>query len=264
MRHGLSVLPLIASLGLLVSACGGGGGGGSNPPPIPNAAVGGIWAGTVTVAGQGTLDLVGLVAEDGRGHFIQEDGVQYWGTVTSSGNQISASISGAVQVGDQFPDGSTSGTGSIIGTIAARSTITGTSTFTTTGGSKTSGTISLIYDSLYDRDSSLATIAGNYTNAFFPGSDALNVSSSGVIFGQEPETGCVVNGQVKTINTAYNTYDVEYTYSSCTGVNSILNGSTFSGIGTLDNTVSPEIAIAGAQGRVGGVLYSFIFAYQRT
>jgi hypothetical protein len=178
--------------------------------------------------------------------------------------RMGCSISGAVQVGEQFLDGSTSGTGSITGTIAARRTITGTSTFTTTGGSKTSGTISLAYDSLYDRDSSLATIAGNYTNAVFPGSDALNVSSSGVIFGQEPETGCVVNGQVKTINTAYNTYDFEYTYSSCTGVNSILNGSTFSGIGTLDNTVAPEVAIAGAQGRVGGVLYSFIFAYQRT
>jgi hypothetical protein len=190
--------------------------------------------------------------------------VQYWGTVTSFGNHISPSITGAVQIGYEFPDGSTSGTGSITGTIAARNTITGTSTFTTARGAKTSGTISLAYNPLYERDSSLATIAGNYTNAILPGTDALNVSSSGVIFGQEPGTGCVVNGQVKTINASYNTYDVQYTYSNCTGATSILNGSTFSGIGTLDNTVTPEVAIAGAQGRVGSLLYSFVLAYQRT
>lgn len=250
---------------LTLSACGGGGGGGGgSPPPVPNAAVGGIWEGTVAIAGQGTYDLIGLVAEDGRGHFIQEDGVQYWGTVTSSGNQISASINGAVEVGSQFLDGSTSGTGTITGTVTARSTIAGTSTFTTTGGTRTTGTISLRYNALYDRDSSLATIAGNYTDATSPGSDALNVSSSGEIFGQQPATGCVINGQVRTINTAYNAYDIQYSFRSCVGSASILNGSTFSGIATLDNNVTPEMGIGGVQGRAGGVLFSLVFLYQRT
>jgi hypothetical protein len=248
-----------------MAACGGGGGdgdGGSGPPP--NASVGGIWVGTVTVAGQGSFELIGLVAEDGRGHFIQEDGVQYWGTVVSSGNSITANITGATEWGDEFLDGSTSGTGTISGSISERRSISATSTFTTTAGTRTTGTISLTYDPLYDRDSSLATVAGNYTNAFEPGADAINVSGSGVLFGQIPAWGCVVNGQVDTIDTRYNAYDIEFTYSNCWGPYAVLNGSTFSGIGTLDNTVNPELAIAGLQGRVGTLLASRSWIYQRT
>ena len=249
---------------LLLFGCGGSSSSSSPPPPVTNMHVGGIWEGTVTVAGFGTLELLGLVAEDGRAHFIQEDGTQYWGTVTASGNQISANITGAVPVGYVFQDGSTSGTGTITGTIAERSTITASSTFTTTLGTVTNGTISMVFNPLYNRDSSLATVAGNYTNFFAPGSDAMNVSGTGVLFGQDPGTGCVINGTVGIIDPAYNAYQLQYSYASCTGGSSILNGSSFSGIATLDNTIAPEQAIAGVQGTVGAVLYSIIFWYERT
>ena len=63
---------------LLLAACGGGGGDG---PKVSNAAVGGLWQGQVTISGQGEYDLMGVIAEDGRGYFLQEDGVMYWGTV---------------------------------------------------------------------------------------------------------------------------------------------------------------------------------------
>jgi hypothetical protein len=250
-------------LASLIVACGGGGGG-SSTTPVRDAAVGGIWQGTVTFTGQGTFNLIGLVAEDGRAHFIQEDGVQYWGTVRSTRSNISASITGAMPIGGTFADGSTSGTGSITGTIVERSRLTATSTFTTSAGLQTRGEISLTYDPLYDRDASLATIAGNYTNALAPGSDSLSVSGNGVIFGQVPANACVINGQVDVPNGSYNAYEVQFTYSNCVGAESFLNGATFSGIATLDNTVSPELAIAAAQGRVGTTLYSLILVYQRT
>jgi hypothetical protein len=50
-----------------------------------------MWEGTATVAGQ-TAGAVGLVAEDGGGYVLIEDGVLYWGTVVSSGNQITAAL----------------------------------------------------------------------------------------------------------------------------------------------------------------------------
>lgn len=252
----------------LMAACGGGGGGGGGsgaPPPITNAAVGGIWNGTSTIAGQGAVQLIGLVAEDGRGHFIQlDDGTQYWGTVRSSGSAVTASFTGATNYGYVFVDGSSSGTGSFTGTIQPRSSLTGTTNFKTTAGTTTTSNMSLTYDGLYDRDSSLATIAGNYTFAGAPGSDSINVSANGTLFGQEPATGCVTNGSVKVINPSYNAYDIEYTYSNCAGVYAVLNGSKFSGIGTLDNTVAPEMAIAGLQGTVQGQIVSVVFLYQRT
>ena len=249
-RRNLQILTLLAVVALS-AACGGGGGGGGgvSTPVVRNAAVGGIWEGTATISGQGVSALIGLVAEDGRAHFIQDDGVQYWGTVRSSGNTITASFDGAVEIGDSFIDGSTSGTGSLNGTIQERSTITATVAFATARG----------FRQRLSQDRS-----GNYTDAFAPGSDIVNVSSSGVLFGQSLGASCVINGTVTVINPAYNAYEIQYRYANCTGVDSVLNGATFSGIATLDNTENPEVAIAGLQGRVSGALYSVIFLYQRT
>lgn len=265
MRRYSYVRGLVVAAAIAIAGCGGGGGAGDGGSSnTPNAAVGGIWEGTATIAGQGTVDLIGLIAEDGRAHFIQLDGVQYWGTVRSTGNDVTANFDGAVEIGSTFVDGSTSGTGSFSGTVASRSRLNGTVTFTTSRGSRFTSTVTMQYNSLYDRDSSLATVAGNYTSAAAPGSDAINISSNGELFGQVPSNGCVINGTVSVVNPAYNAYGVQYSYSSCTGVDSVLNGSTFSGIATLDNTSAPETAIAGMQGRVAGALYSLVFAYHRT
>ena len=117
----------------------------------------------------------------------------------------------------------------------------------------------LAYSDLYDRDSGLATIAGNYDD--FP--LVLNVNGAGQIFEQDPASGCVVNGQVSIVDTHFNAYDVSITYSNCQGDFAILNGARFDGLGTLDNTVNPEEAIAGLVGNVGGVTFSVIFVLPR-
>ena len=70
---------ILLSSALLLAACGGGDDGGAGP--APNAAVGGMWEGTTTISGQ-AIETVGLVAEDGRGYVLIEDGAMYWGTVT--------------------------------------------------------------------------------------------------------------------------------------------------------------------------------------
>lgn len=251
-----------ALVSVLVSACGGGGDSGSNnspppPPPPVNASIGGIWEGT-TSQGENVL---GLVAETGEFHFINEDMAQYVGTAVSNVNAVNASYTGFANFGFQFADGSTSGTGTLTGTVQERSTLTATSNFTTSLGNLNSTTLTLTYNALYDRDSSLATIAGNFQDSV---GVVLNINSNGVAFLQEPTTGCVLNGQVSTIDTRYNAYRIQWTFASCQGQNAVLNGIVFHGLATLDNTTSPEVLIIGATGESGGVTAALVLGVTRT
>lgn len=117
----------------------------------------------------------------------------------------------------------------------------------------------MTYDSLYDRDSSLSVIAGNYDDFGV----VLNVAANGVIFEQVPSTGCIINGQASIINSQFNAYDVSITYSNCVGNFAVLNGATFTGLGILDNTVTPEQVTVGLTGAAGGVTYSIVFTMPR-
>ena len=254
-----SFLPFLALFAL--AACGGGGGGSS--PPVADAIPGGYWEGTLTLDGQ-PINLIGLISESGEGHFLREDGIQYWGTITTSQRQMTAAVAGATPFGATFPDASVSGTGSISGTIIPRATIEATLEFTTSDGTAADGEIMLFFDSVYGRRSSFPAIAGNYTDASAPGSDALNISSTGIVFGQSPTTSCIINGQVKIIDPSYNAYDIRVSYSDCAGDYSVLNGSSFSGLGMLDSRPSPDRLVAPLQGTVAGQPMSLPFLYERT
>ena len=254
---------IMLSSALLIVGCSGGGGSGDGniPPPVPNAAVGGLWAGETVIAGLGTYELIGIVAEDGRAYFVQEDGVMYWGTANSSGNQITASLNGAGLLGSPLSDGSTSSTGSVNGTIVARASMSANSTFTTARGSRTTGTISLSYEPSYDDDSSLALIAGNYVDALGLYAGVLNIASNGDVFLQDPDSGCVINGRIGIINSAYNAYDMQFSYNGCTGLDAAFNGVTFRGLASYDQEF--EQAVALVHGSVGGIPYPNAFVFDR-
>jgi hypothetical protein len=72
----------------------------------------------------------------------------------------------------------------------------------------------LTYDgAVYERDSSLATIAGNF-ETLDPNSGTmimLNINTDGTIFVQVPSTGCVLNGAVELIDSRFNAYRFEAT-----------------------------------------------------
>lgn len=257
MKH----LAIVAAALVLLGGCGGGGGSSQapTPPPVTNASPGGIWEGKL---GSGQ-DVIGLVAESGEFHFLDVDELtQYFGSVSVNGNATSGQFTGYTAIGFEFPDGTTRGTGSLTGTVQARSTFTANSTFTTSAGSSNSNTITLTYNALYDRDSSLATIAGNFRDVRT--GSIVNINSSGVAFSQNPANGCVLNGTASIINSQFNAYRVEYSYSSCQGADEILNGSTFRGLATLDNTGSPEALIVGAQALIGSIGVSAIELLERT
>lgn len=254
----LTVVTLALSLSAVLSACAGGGSsnGGS---PIPNASVGGVWEGTDPISG---LAMVGLADEEGEFHFLRSDAVQYVGTASVSGASVSAGFDGYTQLGLTFPDGSTHGTGSLSGLVIERVSIIASTQFRTDAGKSSSGSMSLVFNAIYNTPSSLATISGNYT-ALLTG-DVISINSNGAVTWQDPLTGCVGNGTVSIINATYNAYRVRFDYANCKGPAAVLNGVQFSGLATLNTTASPQQIIAGVTGQAGGTTYSVVFTLNRS
>jgi hypothetical protein len=248
---------LVFFASLALSACGGGGGGdsGSVATPAPtNASPGGIWFGRDPITGG---DILGVITETGEAHFIRDDESQYVGTVSTSGTNLSGSYNGYTAFGTVFIDGSTSGTGTVSGTIQERRQISGTFNFTTSRGRRDEGSTTLAYQTLYELDSSLSLIAGNYRNT--EDGSTVNVNSSGVIFSQSPFTGCVINGQVSIIDARFNVYRISYTFSQCLGAASGLNGTTARGLGVYDNTGSNPVVIIGVVNATAGYVLTDAF-----
>ena len=238
MRILLGALLLIGLAG-----CGGGGGGGQTvAPPVVNQSVGGIWQGKDSDGD----DIVALVTEDGRFHFIDPLGQGFGSMSVSAGNQVSASFTDVADFGTTFSDGSTSAICTLSGTVVERQSLAVSSQCTSTLGNTHQVSATLTFNVLYNRDASLATIAGLYDDQ----GDVLNINSAGVLFEQDATDGCVLNGQVSVVNPAYDSYQVQFTVSNCNANLAQLNGTSWTGIGTLDNTASPEELIFGVVGDV--------------
>lgn len=210
-----AVLVLSAS----ILGCGGGGGGGNSNTPAVATNAGGIWIGTSSGGGL-TIQIQGVIAENNEGRFIDENGTQY--IITSiSGNDgdIRINFNAYAQFGYVFLNGSTSGTGNITGTVRERSSFSGNFSFST----GESGTVSFTYDTLYDRDSSLAKLSGQWNESY----GIMTVDPDGSFFEQD-SFGCVYSGQASIINTDYNAYRLTMTVSNCGGSNG-----SYSGLGIL-------------------------------
>jgi hypothetical protein len=263
-KAALHKFPAVIALIGCLTACGGGGDGGTtataSAPPAPptNASPGGVWNGTDAASG---LSITGLVTETGEFHFLRSDGIQYFGTMTVTGNAATANFTGVVPAGYQYPDGSLTGTGTLTGTIQARTSISGTASFTTArGAASPSSNLTLSFNPIYNRSSSLSAIAGNYRDP--DTNSVINVNSNGVIFAQDAVTGCVINGSAAIVNASYNAYRLEYNFSGCRGSRAYLNGTTARGLGGLDNTTTPERVVIGVVNATAG--YSLVGSYPRT
>ena len=248
---------------LLLSGCGGSGspistgpGGGGTTQNSP----GGIWRGTESVSG---LSVTGIIDESGNFQFVRSDGVQYLGTAAVNGTSLTANVEAIVPLGFTFADGSHHGSGSISGTLTARNSIQATTKFQTDLGSTAeNGTLNLTFDALYNKGSSLSTLAGNFvevgnTNV------VVTVRTDGSLFSQDPGTGCVLNGTVSIINATYNAYKVQFSYGNCAGNAVVLNGVQFTGLATLDTTLAPQQLLVAATGQSGNTKYSQVVRLNR-
>jgi hypothetical protein len=104
------------------------------------------------------------------------------------------------------------------------------------------------YSNLYAETPSLATIAGNYAD----GPNTLTVSANGAIFEQDPTSACVINGQASIVNPSYNAYALSFTFASCTGSATVLNGQSATGFGYYDDSVNPVQLVIGLHLTVNG------------
>ena len=262
---GIDGMRWFAPIGLaaLLVSCGGGGSSPTPAPPPPaDQAIGGAWVG----ADSSGLTILALATESGRIHWIAPDtGEQGFGTGSVNGSAVTinytyvAPLIFVAPIGSALADGSTSATCSATGTIQERQSMAVNTDCTTSLGGTFSTSASLTYDALYDRDSSLSVIAGNYDDFGL----VVNINATGVIFEQDPGTGCVINGQVSIIDSEFNAYDVLVSYSNCIGIFAVLNGANFTGLAILDNTVMPEEVTVGMTGAIGGITYSVVLTMPR-
>ena len=241
----------------VLSACGGGVGGVSfdlsGVPPGGNDSPAGIWKGTDSDGSQ----VIALVAEGGGFKLIGDDFNQGFGIiVVTNGNTVSGNYFVAPEFGFALPDGTTRAVcGLGQGTLAERQSITVTVDCATTAGLQHQTTLILSYSALYGRNSSLATIAGNYDDG---AGNVLNIAADGTMFEQDVGTSCVTNGQASIILSEFNLYSISLDLSNCMGQDAILNGSTFRGRATLDDTVAPEQLLIAVDGDVGGNIVSIV------
>jgi hypothetical protein len=246
------VRTLAASAAILLTSCGGGDGGQTDY--VLNASPGGIWTGTDAVTG---LDMLGLVDELGDFHFIRADGVQFVGTALTAVNDVVADLEGITAFGRTFPDGSTHGTGTLNGGVQERQSLDGVADFITASGTGTHVLIGFAFDDSYFETSSLAIIAGTYSDAAT--GTVVTIDSKGRVFAQDATNGCVVNGTVSIIEATYNVYRVQVSYASCQGAAGALNDATLTGLATLQDTLSPQQVIAGVTGGNGSAKYAIAY-----
>ena len=82
----------------------------------------------------------------------------------------------------------------------------------------------------YERASSLADIAGNYTLLFQPNTNSLNIAADGTLFGMYHNgANCTINGTASIIDANYTLIDVSWTMSGCTDLRGIYEGVEMSG-----------------------------------
>lgn len=207
-------------ISVCVFAISGCGGGGSSAPPIPTNA-GGIWEGTSNTSGL-ILDFVGVVTEGGEGRFVDENDTQYIvSNVSGNDGSVTMNFTAVAQFGFVFLDGSTVTTGTVSGTIVERTSFNGNYSVAT----GESGTISLTYNPIYDRDSSLSKLEGSWDENGF---GIATFDPDGSFFEQDM-FGCVFDGQASIIDPAYNVYALTMTISLC----DVPANGQYSGLGSL-------------------------------
>jgi len=194
--------------------------------PSPNDTPGGIWRGSVTT-GAGTFASIGLVNEAGDLRFITPGSDQTSGTFTVSGNLFTANLRSYVPFG--FFTFTPPVHGSATGSINKRSALSGTISLHDSATS----TFSFNYDSLYERDSSLSAISGNYSKSDGAGyTVTYSIDAAGVFTGSDTR-GCMVNGNVEILDKDFNMYKASVIVTNCGETNG-----HYSGLAALADGVS--------------------------
>jgi hypothetical protein len=249
--HATALLAIGAALSL--ASCNSTIGDSSTSGTTTNASATGFWSGSDSVSGDTVLALINAA---GQATFIRSDGLQFTGTVQVAGSNLVTAVDGYTPFPNTFSDGSSYGIGTLTGTVVTGTSITATLSFTTNGNTSVTGSWSLTYQSVSNNASSTGAIAGNYTDNST--SAVLSINSNGVL-SESATNSCMLNGSVSTNDTTHDLYEVAFSYGNCSGAYLMLNGVQFTGLATLNNSVSPAqliIAITGTS--TASVPYGFV------
>jgi hypothetical protein len=152
-------------------------------------------------------ELAGVVTEDGQARFVDENSTQYIvSDISGTDGDITLDFTAVAQFGFTFLDGSTVSTGSLTGTIVEGTSLEGEYSVAT----GESGTVSMTYNAIYERDSSFEKLAGMWDEEF----GVLTFDADGSFFEQD-SFGCVFDGQAEIIDAQYNAYALSMTVSLC-------------------------------------------------
>lgn len=104
------------------------------------------------------------------------------------------------------------------------------------------GSICTNPDGIYDKDSSLERIAGNYTIDFRPETNMLTIHADDVIFGNYHNgPNCTVSGLASLIDPNHNLYKFDWTFSNCIAPFPRYEGAEFSGLGYIEDDIDGEL-----------------------
>ena len=243
----------------LLTACSSSGtpGDAFSPGSNPDAAVGGLWIGTGTNDLEPLLviGILGIVAEDGRAQYFKidtntgrpdftDDGVQFAGVIASTENTISSNIRIYAPVGTTFANGETVADGTLTGGITERDSINGA----WTAESGDTGEFSQLFDTLYNRNSSLSiTQDTTWTGTSSVGGVlALSISATGTIFAGVDNNFCAYTSAaddgVNIIDPEFNVYEININITNCGPLNSSYSGLGFISDGNLaDDTFTISV-----------------------
>ena len=226
-RFSVLRLILISSI-LFIASCGGGsggsGGGGDDSEEDVNAD--GFWNGTFKQDGI-TYNLSSVIYDNKFTGISTDAGTLYSGEVGVDGNKLKGTVD-VLLIG-----GVLDRTTSVSATVIAKKTIEGS-----TSDASGESTFSLDYDSLWDRDPDLATVAGTYSVTTGAYTFIMTVAPDGTYTGSDTD-GCTNSGTISPFDATHNYYSLSMTVTTC----GVENG-TYTGTSFLDDFNVPNDVLA--------------------
>ena len=227
-RFSVLRLILISSI-LFIASCGGSSGGGDDSEGDVNAD--GFWNGSFKQNGI-TYNLSSVIYDNKFTGISTEAGTLYSGKVGVDGNKMKGTVD-VLLIGGGFDR-----TTSVSATVIAKKTIEGS-----TSDASGKSTFSLDYDSLWDRDPDLATVAGTYLVTTGAYTFTMNVAADGTYTGSDTD-GCVYSGTISPFDTTHNYYSLTMTVTATLPTCDEENDGTYTGTSFLDDFNEPNDVLA--------------------
>jgi len=265
---------LLNFLLICLSGCGGGSSTAGTTPvagtDVPGAtqSPGGIWFGRDSA----NQSVVLYIAETGMLRATLHP--QGWIIPSFGGGMVSVMSNNAVAGSFEVRGDSAPFTGqpnedlgcAISGTVQERQELSIDVTCSDSGGVVYEEALRLMFDAnVYERDSSLDELAGEYTLQFQPDTNSLSIAVDGTLFGMfDNRAQCAVEGTATVIDTEYTFIEVTWTMSGCTNPIGNYEGTQMSGfaLANPDPTGGPGSYYFLLTGQSPDGLYSISVLYE--